>query len=213
MKLKICGMKYADNLREVAALQPDYLGFIFYEKSPRYMADTLTPEEVMAIPDRIQKVGVFVNATSEFILEEAQHFGLNGVQLHGDESPRQCQELKEAGYLVIKVFRLGRKDIDFSQLAAYEAHVDYFLFDTRTAQYGGSGHSFDWSQLEHYALTTPFFLSGGISLDNLGEALELDHPQLVGLDVNSRFEIEPGRKDIDRLQKLVSKMRTPTSKS
>jgi phosphoribosylanthranilate isomerase len=208
MKLKICGIKYEDNLREVAALQPDYLGFIFYEKSPRYMAATLVPEELIAIPDRIQKIGVFVNATSEFILKEAQHFGLNGVQLHGDEPPQQCQELKEAGYLVVKVFRLGSEDFDFSQLADYEAHVDYFLFDTQTPNYGGSGHTFNWSQLENYSISTPFFLSGGISLDNVEEALQIEQPQLVGLDVNSRFETEPGRKDVAQLQKLMSKIRS-----
>ncbi|MEM9676024.1 MAG: phosphoribosylanthranilate isomerase [Bacteroidota bacterium] len=212
MKLKICGMKYADNLREVASLQPDYLGFIFYEKSPRYMAATLAPEELTAIPNRIQKVGVFVNASSEYILSQAQRFGLNGIQLHGDESPRQCQELKEAGYLVIKVFRLGSEDFDFSHLKAYEAHVDYFLLDTQTPNYGGSGHTFNWTQLESYSLTTPFFLSGGISLENLEEAMQLKHPQLVGLDVNSRFEVEPGRKDLDRLQKLMNKVRNLISK-
>jgi len=200
-------MKYEDNLREVAALQPDYLGFIFYEKSPRHMAATLVPEELIAIPNRIQKIGVFVNASNEYILNEAQRFGLNGVQLHGDELPQQCQELQEAGYQIIKVFRLGSEEFDFSQLAAYEFHVDYFLFDTQTPNYGGSGHTFNWAQLEDYTLSTPFFLSGGISLDNLGEALELDHPQLAGLDVNSRFETEPGRKDLTRLQKLLSKIR------
>ncbi|WKN41180.1 phosphoribosylanthranilate isomerase [Tunicatimonas pelagia] len=211
MKLKICGMKYAKNLREVATLQPDYLGFIFYEKSPRYMADCLAPEEVKAIPDRIQKIGVFVNAINEYILQQAQHFGLNGVQLHGDESPVQCRELKAANYTVIKVFRLGSVNFDFTQLASYEAHVDYFLFDTQTPNYGGSGHTFDWSQLEEYTLTTPFFLSGGIGLDNLEEALSLNHDQFIGLDVNSRFEIEPGHKDSTRLKKLVNKVRNPHS--
>ena len=211
MKLKICGMKYADNLQEVAALQPDYLGFIFYEKSSRYMADTLAPEEMMAIPDRIQKVGVFVNATNEYILKKAQRFGLNGVQLHGDESPHQCQELKEAGYVVIKVFRLGNEEFDFSQLATYEAYVDYFLFDTQTPNYGGSGQTFNWAQLENYSLATPFFLSGGISLANLEQALQLKHSQLAGLDVNSRFETEPGRKDLAQLQKLVGKVRSARS--
>lgn len=199
-------MKYADNLQEVTALQPDYLGFIFYEKSPRYVASSLSSDELMAIPEQIQKVGVFVNATSEYMLQEAERFGLNGLQLHGDEPPEHCQKLKDAGYFVIKVFRLGNGYFDFSQLMAYEAYVDYFLFDTQTPNYGGSGHTFDWSQLEEYTLTTPFLLSGGISLENLEEALELDHPQFTGLDVNSRFEIEPGRKDIDRLQKLVNKI-------
>lgn len=171
------------------------------------MADTLVSDELTAIPDRIQKIGVFVNASNEYILHEAQHFGLNGVQLHGDEVPQQCQELQEAGYQIIKVFRLGSEEFEFSQLAAYESHVDYFLFDTQTPNYGGSGHTFNWTQLEEYPLSTPFFLSGGISLNNFEEALSLGHPQLVGLDVNSRFENEPGHKNLTRLQKLVSKIR------
>ena len=131
MKLKICGMKYGDNLREVAILQPDYLGFIFYKKSPRYMESSLNPNELMTIPERIQKIGVFVNATNEYMLQESERFGLDGLQLHGDESPEQCQKLKDAGYFVIKVLQLGNENFDFSQLIAYEAYVDYFLFDTQ----------------------------------------------------------------------------------
>ncbi|MEQ9440399.1 MAG: phosphoribosylanthranilate isomerase [Cyclobacteriaceae bacterium] len=207
MKLKICGMKYPDNLLEVSALQPDYLGFIFYEKSPRYMVDTLSAEDIAALPDRIQKIGVFVNATNDHMKERIAQFGLNGLQLHGDESPEQCRQLQEAHYLVIKVFRLGEERFDFSRLSAYEPYVDYFLFDTQTQQYGGSGQSFNWSQLQQYTLTTPFFLSGGISMNNLDRALQLDHPQLFGLDVNSRFETAPGRKNIDQLQKLVNELR------
>ena len=207
MKLKICGMKFPDNLLEVGALQPDYLGFIFHEKSPRYMADTLAPEAIGALPDRIRKVGVFVNAPTDRIREQAQHFGLNGLQLHGEETPEHCRSLKEDNYLVIKAVRLGAAPVDFSRLQAYQPHVDYFLFDTQTRHYGGSGQSFDWSQLQGYTLPVPFFLSGGLSLDNLDEALQLDHPQLIGLDVNSRFETEPGRKDITQLQKLINRVR------
>lgn len=207
MKLKVCGMKFPDNLLEVSALQPDYLGFIFYEKSPRYMANTLAPEDVKALPDRIQKIGVFVNATSEYIIEQVEQYGLNGVQLHGEELPEQCRQLKEAGYVVIKVFSIGKEAFDFARLQAYQSHVDYFLFDTQTKQYGGSGQAFDWEYLQQYTLPVPFFLSGGISLNNLDRALEVTHPQLVGLDVNSRFETEPGHKNITQLQKLVSQLR------
>ena len=207
MKLKICGMKFPENLLEVSALQPDYLGFIFYEKSPRYMANTLIPEDLIPLPDRIQKIGVFVNAKAEEMIAQAQKFGLNGLQLHGAEPPETCQQLHENDYVVIKVFSLGKGDFDFSQLQAYQPYVDYFLFDTQTQQYGGSGESFDWDQLKAYDLPTPFFLSGGISLNNLDRALQVDHPQLFGIDVNSRFETEPGQKDIPQLQKLVNQLR------
>lgn len=207
MKLKICGMKYPDNLIQVSALQPDYLGFIFYEPSRRYMGDSLTPEDMMAVPDRIQKIGVFVDSSVEYMVDRAKHFGLNGFQLHGNETPGQCQTLKEAGYVVIKVFGLGSESFDYLQLDPYQPYVDYFLFDTLTPEHGGSGQTFDWEQLRDYTLPVPFFLSGGIGIDNLKQALQVDHPQLYGLDVNSRFELEPGRKDVPLLQKLANQLR------
>ena len=206
MKLKICGMKHPNNLSAAVALAPDYLGFIFYEKSPRYMADTLTPADIHGVPDTIQKVGVFVDAPSSFILAQVERFGLQGVQLHGSEPPELCGELKGANVLIVKALPWTSNREDQARWEAYQPYVDYFLFDTPTPQHGGSGRAFDWAHLASYRLSTPFFLSGGIGLDNVDEALGLNHPNLVGIDVNSRFETAPGRKSIDQLQQLIARL-------
>ena len=206
MKLKICGMKYPDNLSAVASHAPDYLGFIFYEKSPRYMANTLTPADTRRVPDTIRKIGVFVNAPSSVILAQVERFGLQGVQLHGSEPPELCGELKGANVLIVKALPWTSNREDQARWEAYQPYVDYFLFDTPTPQHGGSGRAFDWAHLASYRLSTPFFLSGGIGLDNVDQALRLDHPNLVGIDVNSRFETAPGRKSIDQLQQLIARL-------
>ena len=214
MKLKICGMKYPDNLEEIATLKPDYLGFIFYEKSPRYMADALSPEIVRSLPSSIKRVGVFVNATTEDIRDKAERYGLHAVQLHGQEPPEQCQELRSYGYTVIKVFSLGHDSFDFAQLTPYQPQVDFFLFDTKGKQPGGNGQTFDWCLLQDYPLETPFFLSGGIGTEEVASLRQLSFPFLYGVDVNSRFETEPGRKDVAALTALrLPSTRQETTKS
>ena len=205
MNLKICGMKHADNLQKVATLAPDYLGLIFYEKSSRYFINTLPPESVQLLPPSIQRVGVFVNACTAYMQQMAERYGLDALQLHGQEPPEQCQALRQAGYKIMKVFSVD-KAFDFDQLTPYQSHVDAFLFDTATPQHGGSGLAFDWSILADYQLPVPFFLSGGIGLDNLDQAMQIHHPQLLGLDVNSRFETAPGQKSIDQLQQLIARL-------
>ena len=206
-KLKVCGMKYPDNLVQVAALNPDYLGFIFYEPSPRFMANTLSPTDLSAIPENIQKVGVFVNASTDYMLEMSEQYGLDLLQLHGQESLAQCQTLHQQGQRLIKVFSLGSADFDFTTLETYQPYVDFFLFDTQGKQPGGNGVAFDWQQLAQYRLKTPFFLSGGIGLDNLTDIATIASSQPYALDVNSRFETEPGRKRIDLLKQLVTHVR------
>jgi phosphoribosylanthranilate isomerase len=205
MFLKICGMKHPDNLSAVAALTPDYLGFIFYEKSPRYMVHTMPSESVWALPATIQRVGVFVNASTNYMLQTAKHYGLHALQLHGQEPPEQCEALRASGYKIFKVFSIN-STFNFDQLTPYQPHADAFLFDTATPQHGGSGRTFDWSILSGYRLPIPFFLSGGIALNNLQEALQINHPQLVGLDVNSRFETAPGQKDVAQLRELIVRL-------
>ena len=200
-------MKYPDNLAQVVALNPDYLGFIFYEPSPRYMADTLSPADLNALSKSIQKVGVFVNATTDYMLEMSETYGLDLLQLHGQESLAQCQALHQQGQCLIKVFSLGATDFDFTTLEAYQPYVDFFLFDTQGKQPGGNGVAFDWQQLAQYSLETSFFLSGGIGLDNLTTIDTITSPQLYALDVNSHFESEPGRKRIDLLKQLVAHVR------
>ncbi|MEH0158669.1 phosphoribosylanthranilate isomerase [Limibacter armeniacum] len=206
MKLKVCGMRDAGNIEALLSLSPDYIGFIFYEKSPRYVGDVLSSELVLRlIPNTVQKVGVFVNMEVNSLLKVADSYKLDVIQLHGNESPEMCKEVKQAGYQVVKVFGVD-ESFDFSRLAPYEAHVDFFLFDTKSPAHGGTGKTFDWTVLEGYSSDKPFFLSGGISLENIKEVNTLIHPQLYALDVNSRFETAPGLKDISLLEDLKANM-------
>ena len=202
IKLKVCGMKQPDNLNAVAALQPDFLGFIFYPKSKRYMADTLLPEQVRKLPASIQRVGVFVNAEECEILEQAKKFDLDFLQLHGDETPEQCAALQGKGYQIVKAFGVDEQ-FDFEQLNAYAALVDFYLFDTKGQAYGGNGVVFDWSVLEKYDQQKPFFLSGGIGIEEVKGLNKIPaHLPLYALDVNSRFETEPGLKNEELLREL-----------
>lgn len=197
-KLKVCGMKYPENIAELLLIAPDYMGMIFYEKSSRNVGTELDSAAIHYL-ESVQKIGVFVNASEVFMKEKAQEFGLNYLQLHGQESPTLCKALKEAGIGVIKVFSVGN-GFDFSQLRAYEAYVDFFLFDTKGKHPGGNGVVFNWNILEQYPSEIPFFLSGGIDLKN---ATKLpNHPKLHAIDVNSKFEIRPGLKNIKQLKAL-----------
>ncbi len=194
-------MKQGANLQEIASLGPAYLGFIFYSKSKRYMADTLSPEQVQALPPEIRRVGVFVNAGTDYILEQAALFGLQLIQLHGDESPEQCAELQGKGLILVKAFGID-DSFDFQQLKAYEPFVDYYLFDTKGPAYGGNGTLFNWAILEKYDRHKPFFLSGGIGLEEVKELRKLKGMPIHALDVNSRFELEPGLKDVPSVRRL-----------
>tara|TARA_R100000544_G_C2217767_1_gene55587 strand:- start:242 stop:850 length:609 start_codon:yes stop_codon:yes gene_type:complete len=202
MQLKICGMKY--NTKAVAALSPDYLGFIFYEKSPRNFSDALPK-----LPPSIKKVGVFVDATPAFAKAKTAQFELDILQLHGDESPAYLSALKkEVKAKLWKVFSVGQ-DFDYAQLGPYEGLADAFLFDTKGAYKGGNGYTFDWSILENYPSQTPFVLSGGIGLSETTalKALQKQDLPLLAIDVNSRFEIRPGQKNIEQLKKLQQQLR------
>jgi phosphoribosylanthranilate isomerase len=207
MKLKICGMKHPDNILEVGALLPDYIGFIFWEKSARYF-DGVIPE----LPKSIQKVGVFVNATSEEILEKIEKHDLQAVQLHGNESVEFCETLKKKlpkGIEVIKVFSI-LDTFDFGILKPFEPVCDYFLFDTKGKLPGGNGTTFDWKVLENYPSTKPFFLSGGIGLEEMkavNEILKTNLP-IYAIDVNSKFEIEPGLKNIQLCKDAINRIST-----
>lgn len=197
MKLKICGMKYPENVDAIRALAPDYLGFIFHPTSARYMPESLAADYVRGI-ETCEKVGVFVNHSVEAIALLVARYDLDFAQLHGQESPEACAQLKALGIPVIKVFSVG-ESFDFSLTAPYEPHCAYFLFDTKGKHPGGNGLTFDWQLLRHYTGTVPFFLSGGIGPEQLASLRTFSHPMLHALDVNSRFETEPGRKDPARL--------------
>ncbi|MCH2032444.1 MAG: phosphoribosylanthranilate isomerase [Tenacibaculum sp.] len=204
MKLKVCGMKYVDNIRQVAELKPDYLGFIFYERSKRNF-EGIIPE----IPKGIKKTGVFVNEYLEILVSLAEEYKLEALQLHGDESVAYIQEIKKhlPKVEIIKVF--GIKDtFDFSILEAYESEVDYFLFDTKGKERGGNGVVFDWTVLKNYPSAKPFFLSGGIGLEEVTAVKEISKTNLpiYAIDVNSKFETEPGLKSIKKLKKFKNEI-------
>lgn len=201
MKVKICGMKYPDNILEVSSLLPDYMGFIFWEKSSRYF-DGIIP----TLPGSIKKVGVFVNETLPIIIQKVLKHDLQVVQLHGKESVDFCQELRSQlpkGIEIIKVFSI-QDEFDFSVLKPFEEFCDYFLFDTKGKLPGGNGTTFDWTVLKKYPSTKPFFLSGGIGLEELEAVQEITKTNLpvYAIDVNSKFEIEPGLKKINDVRIL-----------
>jgi len=198
MKIKVCGLREANNMEAVAALKPDYMGFIWYTQSPRYVYRL--PETVLQqLPAGIIKTAVFVNEEMPVIKALIKQFDFEAVQLHGQENPEFCSELKQQ-VQVLKAFGLDEQ-FDFGRLEPYVGCVDYFLFDTKTSKHGGSGQTFNWGLLDNYQLDVPFFLSGGLGLDNLNEIKKIKHPAFYGVDLNSRFETEPGLKDINKLKK------------
>ncbi|MBS9463190.1 phosphoribosylanthranilate isomerase [Flagellimonas sp. 389] len=217
MKFKVCGMKY--NPEEVAKLQPDYLGFIFWSPSSRFYDSG----GIADIPKNIKRIGVFVDASIEEVLQKVKTYKLDGVQLHGNESPEFCKLLRHAQLdsashpneiqkqfrnnklEIIKVFSI-KNDFDFSILSEYEETCDYFLFDTKGKLPGGNGYAFNWNILTAYPSTKPYFLSGGIGLDQVDSLrLFLDSPaskMCYAIDVNSKFESKPGLKKIQGLNKF-----------
>ncbi|NCT08877.1 MAG: phosphoribosylanthranilate isomerase [Flavobacteriia bacterium] len=223
MKLKVCGMKFTENIQQVAALQPDYLGFIFYEKSKRNFEGIIP-----TFPKIIKKTGVFVNEYLEIVVSLAEEYQLEAIQLHGEESVEYIKELKSQIELSQELYqseksKLGKKKIveiikvfgikdqfDFDILKPFLEVVDYFLFDTKGNEKGGNGIHFNWQLLKNYPFSKPFFLSGGIGLDDvekLQEILQSNLP-IYGLDVNSKFEIEPGKKNIELLKKFKNNVIT-----
>jgi len=204
MKLKVCGMKYQDNITEVASLQPYYLGFIFHKPSPRNFEGSI-PE----LPKSIKKVGVFVDEKVEFIVRQIEKHKLSVIQLHGHETPEMCRLLNSTKAQVIKVFSI-KDEFDFEIVTPYEDVCDFFLFDTKGKLPGGNGYVFDWNVLTNYPSTKPFFLSGGIGLDQVEKLKEFINNEAskycYAIDVNSKFEIEPGLKNIEKLKKFKNKI-------
>ena len=206
MKIKVCGMKYPENISEVIALKPDMMGFIFYPKSPRY-AEPLDKEFMLSFPRNVLKIGVFVNEELDDMLEMVKKYNLNGVQLHGAESEDMCYTFRQTGLLTLKAFSIA-EPADFDKTEDYEGTCDLYVFDTKTPQHGGSGQKFDWSILSAYQGNTPFLLSGGIGPDDADAIKAINHPMLRGVDLNSRFETEPGRKDASRLENFLKELKS-----
>jgi phosphoribosylanthranilate isomerase len=202
MKIKVCGMRLASNIKELGTLKIDFIGFIFYNKSSRNVAKL----PVIDLSENIQRVGVFVNASEAEIEQRAQEFSLDYIQLHGDESPEFCEKLQKKGFSLFKAFAVD-DHFDFKVLEAYEACCSYFLLDAKGKSYGGNGIQFDWRVLDQYASKKPFFLSGGIDLNSIQSVLNLELPQLYGIDVNSKFELSPALKDIPKIKELVKKVK------
>ena len=207
LKIKVCGMRENQNILDLAALKPDFMGFIFYNKSPRNVLIFKNSKEILNLPKTIKKTGVFVDETFENILEYVSEFNLDFVQLHGSESPDFCQKIKSKGIGVIKAFGID-KTFSFKQTVKYEKSVDFFLFDTKGKEHGGNGFKFDWSILKNYNQKIPFLLAGGIAIENIKDLIELKELNIAGLDVNSKFEIIPGLKDISNLKLLFQKIRS-----
>jgi len=199
-------MKQAANIAAVAELEPDYMGFIFYQKSPRFISE-ISSELIKYVPPSIKTTGVFVNEELNTVKSHVIKYGLKAVQLHGAESVSYCEALRDANVEVVKAFGI-KEDFDFGQLVHYVNTVDYFLFDTQTAVHGGSGKTFNWNLLQRYQLQMPYFLSGGIDLNHAESISKIADTRLYAIDVNSRFELEPGLKNVNKLKQFIQILST-----
>lgn len=201
MIVKVCGMREPDNIRDVEALHPDMMGFICWEKSPRYVA---------AVPSylpKCQRVCVFVNQAASYVMQMTDSLKADYIQLHGSETPDFCQELKQAtGLKIIKAISIANS-ADIEKSEKYQGIADIMLFDTKCATVGGGGVKFDWGVLENYDGATPFLLSGGITLGDAEAVLSITHPMFAGVDLNSGFESSPAVKKISELKKFITSIR------
>lgn len=209
MKIKVCGMRQGQNIKAVGKLKPAYMGLIFYPKSPRFVNAEKATSILNAFPVKTEKVGVFVNEHFSQIIETCNLFNIKTIQLHGDESPKYCKDLKSLGFTVIKAFGID-EHFNFGILEDYKAFSDFFLFDTKSKNYGGAGVKFDWTVLKNYDNDKPIFLSGGIGPEDAETILSIRNLNLYALDLNSQFEVEPGIKDIMKLETFYKKLDTNT---
>ena len=206
MNIKVCGITQFKQLQQLEALNIDYAGLIFYKDSPRYMGDKITGKQVKEADFDLKKVGVFVNPGYAELLDAIDEYGLDIVQLHGNETPEMCEELS-AEVEVIKAFRIaGDVSINIDEMVAdYDAVCDYYLFDTAGLKesFGGTGQQFDWGILKKAKIEKPFFLSGGIGPDDAQKVKTFKHPDFFAIDVNSKFEMAPGLKDMASILKFL----------
>jgi len=203
LRIKVCGMKSTQNRQEVEKLDIDFMGYIFYAPSKRFVG--VNPEPGLFNSEK-PKVGVFVDENAFEILGLAKNLGFEYVQLHGNENPKTCQMLKNQGLKIIKAFNVDEK-FNFKTTQQYEKVSQFFLFDTKTKLHGGSGEKFNWAILDNYTGHTPFFLSGGIGPDDAKTIKEINHPKLTGVDLNSGFELEPGIKNIENLKIFIVELK------
>ncbi len=201
MLIKVCGLNNRENIFELCKMNIDFIGFIFFKNSSRYFNKALSFDEARQIPKSIKKVGVFVNESVNNVLNTVAHYDLDFVQLHGDENPAYCKEL----FPYVKIIKtISVKDkTSFKDAHHFSELCNYFLFDTATSNYGGSGNTFDWALLKDTELSKPAFLSGGISLINFSNVKNIGIKNLIAIDVNSKFEIVPGTKKLDKINLLI----------
>ena len=202
LKIKVCGMKSAENRVLLEELPVDFFGFIFYPGSPRYAGDQEPSRLEQLLSTGKFRTGVFVDAPAAEVIRTARHHRLTHVQLHGKETPAECKAIREAGFKLIRSFSV-HPDFDFRSCEPYAAVSDLFLFDTKGKQPGGTGRKFDWDLLAEYRLQVPFFLSGGIAPGDEAAVAAFSHPQLYGLDLNSGFEDAPGVKSIEKVTLFI----------
>ena len=204
MIIKVCGMREAENIREVEALGIDLIGFIFWPKSSRYVS-----QELDYLPEKCKRVGVFVDASIGDVMTIAEQYNLDLIQLHGQESPSYITQLRPhlpAAVKIIKALNIATAT-DLEATERYEGYVDYFLFDTKGKMVGGNGEKFDWSVLKSYTGKTPFLLSGGIGSDDAERVKAFNHPNCIGIDLNSRFELYPAVKDVEKIKEFIKQIR------
>tara|TARA_B100001250_G_scaffold259479_1_gene223425 strand:- start:416 stop:1039 length:624 start_codon:yes stop_codon:yes gene_type:complete len=204
MKIKICGLKFESNILDLSKLEPDYMGFIFWEKSKRHVTGH-TPNLSQT---KIKKTGVFVDADFEKIKKKIHNHKLKAVQLHGLESSEFCKKIKNCGVEIIKAFSID-ENFNFDILENYESYCDYFLFDTKGESAGGNGISFDWQILRKYNYKKPFFLSGGIGIESVNAIKEVNNLNLplFCIDINSKFELKPGEKNIELIKSFKNNLK------
>ena len=202
MKIKVCGMRNPENIKMVSDLKHDYMGFIFYPPSKRYVGSEFPVSTIDQVDSTIKKIGVFVNEDLDTISKLHKKYKLDYVQVHGDETAEYCSKLSKKGVRIIKAFRIDNT-FDFEQTKAFKPYCDFFLFDTKGALYGGNGTRFNWEILKNYDNETPFFLSGGIAYVDIPAIQQMKHLNIESIDINSKFEIEPGLKDEIRLTELI----------
>jgi len=206
MKLKVCGMTSFDQLQQLQEMGVDFAGLIFYENSKRFVGNKLSDQKSEIRNLKIKKIGVFVNAEIDTLKKEVNEYGLTYVQLHGDESAEFCKEVKDF-VDVIKVIRISEQTDLEKELTVFEEACDYLLFDTDSKQYGGTGKQFNWNRLIQSDVKKPFFLSGGIGLEDIDKIKNFHHPMFFAIDVNSRLESEPGIKNMEKVEQLMNALK------
>ena len=199
-------MRDPGNIQEIVLAMPDFIGFIFYPKSKRFVGAEFSAEVLKIVPEPVKKVGVFVDEPSNKVIVTCQQLGLEVTQLHGSESPEYCRQVQQSGLTVFKAFSVDDQ-FDFEKLNVYSGVCDYFLFDTKGNVPGGTGQKFNWQLLQNYRGDVPFFLSGGIGPEDVKAIRHFGHPRWCGLDINSGFEIEPALKDAAKVQKFIKEIR------